>query len=462
MSQSTPWFGIDARRIGAALTLAGFALLTLRPVLAAAVGVELIAAAFLLWARASDDAIEQVPRWGWIRRPANALWLAYAIQAVFPALDPAQHGLLHASLPLAGANSALARDLSLLGGLEAAAIVWAGLELLAALPLTRPFSDLPGPFLSIRPWLPVLLPAAGFLVLWRHDAAWIGVERIQRAAVLLLALTALLAALRAFARRAWVACLRWLVIIDCALGALLVASGSVGSGVSLMLWLAAFGAHTFLLAGELRGSAPRRGAGLTRLWRMATWFALAALAWPAAVATGPSRIGFLGAAVFFCLAVTTALAAWLSVARLVRAEERRRVMRPGPAVTMSHVAASVVLVLVPAALLRAWWTGFEPGWITSAAALAPVVVGGWLALLARQRGQPLTGVIRRVAGRSRGLARSTYDIVIQLERRLMSLLGRGSSRIMNPLHDLHTGDAQEYLLFLVGLGVLAVVLPLLR
>ena len=31
-----------------------------------------------------------------------------------------------------------------------------------------------------------------------------------------------------------------------------------------------------------------------------------------------------------------------------------------------------------------------------------------------------------------------------------------------PLRDLHTGDAQEYLLFLVGLAVLALVLPLLR
>jgi hypothetical protein len=31
-----------------------------------------------------------------------------------------------------------------------------------------------------------------------------------------------------------------------------------------------------------------------------------------------------------------------------------------------------------------------------------------------------------------------------------------------PSRDLHTGDAQEYLLFLVGLSVLALVLPLLR
>ena len=31
-----------------------------------------------------------------------------------------------------------------------------------------------------------------------------------------------------------------------------------------------------------------------------------------------------------------------------------------------------------------------------------------------------------------------------------------------PLRDLHTGDAQEYLLFLVGVAVLALLLPLLR
>jgi len=45
---------------------------------------------------------------------------------------------------------------------------------------------------------------------------------------------------------------------------------------------------------------------------------------------------------------------------------------------------------------------------------------------------------------------------------VLGALRRAIRAMTGPLHDLHTGDAQEYLLFLVGLAVLAVVLPLLR
>ena len=42
----------------------------------------------------------------------------------------------------------------------------------------------------------------------------------------------------------------------------------------------------------------------------------------------------------------------------------------------------------------------------------------------------------------------------------------GATRLVRvlatPLRDLHTGDAQEYVLFLVGVAVLAILLPLLR
>jgi hypothetical protein len=42
----------------------------------------------------------------------------------------------------------------------------------------------------------------------------------------------------------------------------------------------------------------------------------------------------------------------------------------------------------------------------------------------------------------------------------------GAARLVRvlatPLRDLHTGDAQEYVLFLVGVAVLAILLPLLR
>ena len=73
---------------------------------------------------------------------------------------------------------------------DAIAVVWAGLELLAALPLARPFSDLPGPLLPIRPWLPVILPAAGFAVLWRQAPHWTQVAEVRTATEVLLVLTA--------------------------------------------------------------------------------------------------------------------------------------------------------------------------------------------------------------------------------------------------------------------------------
>src|SRR5439155_20337020 len=138
---------------------AGLTLVSLPRVVGAALGVEALAAAFWLWGRAASDATDQVPRWAWLRRPATALWLAAAAQATAAALGPEP--------PAAASGTVeMRRWIGALGTL------WAGLELLAALPLARPYSDLPGPFLKMRPWLPVLLPAAGFLVLWRHAPAW--------------------------------------------------------------------------------------------------------------------------------------------------------------------------------------------------------------------------------------------------------------------------------------------------
>ena len=48
------------------------------------------------------------------------------------------------------------------------------------------------------------------------------------------------------------------------------------------------------------------------------------------------------------------------------------------------------------------------------------------------------------------------------ERRIVDTLGGALRAVVAPMRDLHTGDAQEYLLFLVGLSVLALVLPFLR
>jgi hypothetical protein len=44
----------------------------------------------------------------------------------------------------------------------------------------------------------------------------------------------------------------------------------------------------------------------------------------------------------------------------------------------------------------------------------------------------------------------------------MALLARLGRASLAPTRDVHTGDAQEYLLFLVGLSVLALLIPVLR
>jgi hypothetical protein len=53
-------------------------------------------------------------------------------------------------------------------------------------------------------------------------------------------------------------------------------------------------------------------------------------------------------------------------------------------------------------------------------------------------------------------------LIVDLERRALMVPGRLGRALLGASRDLHTGDAQEYLLFLVGLSVLAVLLPLLR
>ncbi len=453
----------DPRRLGIALCIVGAALLWVRSLLAGAIGIELIGAAFWCWARAADDAPEQVMRWSWVRRPATALWLAFAIHAAFPVLAHG-HG---PPLPARGVLQAMHGGatvawVALFRVIEAGAVVWAGLELLAALPMARAFSDLPGPFLGTRIWLPALLPAAGFAVLWRQSEHWIDVPFVRLTAMVLLTVTAVLAVLRAYARRSWTASLRWLVVTDCALAALLVAGNRVTPLASLLLWFAACGTHVFLLVGELRGSAPRRGVQLTRLWRAASWTALASLAWPAMIAHGvrPSRVNAL---IVPGIAIATAIAAWLSVARMHSAEERRKVMRPDPALTSSHAAAIAVLMLGPLALAVAWWGGFEPPWRSSLLALAPAAVGGWLAVLARQtRTRAVWERLGTQGDAPRALAQRIFELVVHVERRVLAALRQVTGGVTGAIHDLHTGDAQEYLLFLVGLGVLAMVLPLLR
>ena len=452
---------------GMLLCVPGLLLLWWPSLWAAALGLELVATAFWWWARAAPDPSREIPRWAWLRRPAAALWLAAALHAAVP-------GLSHQS-------AWFRQSLELWRHVDAIAVVWAGLELLAALPLARPFSDLPGPLLPIRPWLPVILPAAGFAVLWRQAPHWTQVPEVRTATEVLLVLTAVLATLRAFGRRRWTASLRWLVVADCAMAVLLITVGAVLPGVVLMLWIAACGGHAFLLAGELRGAAPRRGVILSLMWRVSTFAASAALTWPALVTLFPTSAEKLRAFDFPAAAFATMLTAWINVGRIVEAPERRTLMRADPAVTFSHLGALIALVTAPVAILGALVTGFHPPLFVALVSLIPAFLGGALALWSRRQavagvaaepepsepaegGTAFEGVAPPAhAGVAlRQFARVTFNVVVTLERVVVSFFARLAHVVTSPLRDLNSGDAQDYLLFLVGLSVLILVLPLLR
>ena len=439
---ASPW---GSRATGAVLCGLGMVLATLQWLAAAALGLELLALGFWCWARATPDRDEQLPRWGWLRRPAGALWLAAACEAVLGASPDASPAVRPISMVLA------------------AAVVWAGLELLAALPLTRPFSDRPGPLPGVGPWLPVLLPAAGFVVLWRHALDWVSVPTVRTTAMFLLVVTALLAALRAFSRRRWVASLRWLSVADSAFAATLVALHLVTPAVSLALWLASSGSRAVLLAGELRGAQPRREPTSQELWRLAGWVSSTALSWPviATLGFGPSGLRHRGYAV--AMAVANMFVSWVVVRGLVEAPERRAIVRREVAVPLSQLAAVVAMMLSFGALALAWWSGFEPEWPGGAIALLPALIVGSAAwCLARGS---LSFVVSRweaVGVVARGAAAGVFRLVVTLERKLAWLLAAVGRALIAPSRDLHTGDAQEYLLLLLGISVLALVLPLLR
>lgn len=433
------------RLAGGSLCAAGIALIALPARFAPALGVELLAAGFWWWARAGDDPARQVPRWRWLRRPATALWLAAAIEVALPGSS--------GGFPVPPAT------LAFWSRVEAIAVVWAALELLAALPLARPFSDLPGPLLAHGAWLPALLPAAGFLLLWRQAPRWLDVDEVREAAAVLLLLTAALAALRAYGRRRWTAGLRWLVVFDGALAGVLVSSRAVPPWIAAVLWLAACGTHAYLLAAELGGATPRRGPVLAMLWRTTAWISTTALGWPLLAAAGglsPRR----AVLALVCGGVPIALASWVNVARLVEAPERRTLTRAGSGLTLSRLAPVVMLAGVPLALASAWWVGFAPSGFFALLAFVPAALGGALGLLAVRPAEAGRGA--RAGQISQRLARRLFGFVVGLERALVMGAVRLVRALAIPLRDLHTGDAQEYVLFLVGVAVLAILLPLLR
>ncbi len=454
-----------------ALALA-LVLLAAPGLLRAALGAELVAAAFWLWSRLGDDRREQLARWGWLRRPATALWLAAALSLALPVPrfrsfevppDATVVGPQLAPSPVAEARDPLAP----LRAAQALAVLWAGLELLAALPLSRPYPDLTGPLPNAGAWLPAALPAAGFLVLWRQADVWTSAPWLREVAEVALLLAAALAVLRAYTRRSWTASLRWLAVFDSAIAGLVVATDAVPREVAFLLWFAAAGGRLLALAAEIRGAAGRRGPRLASLWRAAGWTAGAALAWPLL-----ARVGFADGRTypipFVLVGAPVYLAASLSLRRLVEVPERRALARPDPARVASVGAAIVTLALGPVALVLAWWIGWEISFPSGLVALMPML----LALVPRRPAPAdadasahAPAVVRAsiaAGATARDFALRVFRSVTAAERGVAAVVG-GLLRVLGaPLRDLHTGDAQEYLLFLVGVAVLALLLPLLR
>lgn len=439
---------------------AGVALLLSGSLPWTAAGLEAVSIGFWLWSRDSRDAGEQLARWAWLRRPATALWLAAGLAAVLPAGPGAMVAapgppLLTAALP------ASARDPWLpLRALEAFAVLWAGLELLGASPTNRPYPDLPGPRGGLGPWLTALLPGAGFLVLWRLLPVWTVAPLVREIATLALVFGAGVAVLRAYVRRTWSASLRWLAVADCAVAALLVPVADVPPWSALLLWVGAFGGRLVALAGELHGAVIRRGHDVARLWRYATWLASTCLTWPLLVALG-FRGGRIEPIAFALLALPVALATSLALRRPAEAPERRLAPRVDPVRGASLAGAVIVLLTGPAALVTAWWRGFEASFPGAIVALLPSLV----AFLPRAAA-PVPAADAEPAAEAprwaRELAVSVFRGLTAFERQLSGAIGALLRGLGAPARDLHTGDAQEYLLFLVGVALLALAIPLLR
>lgn len=459
---------------GAICATLGVIMLMLPGIAWAALGVELVALAFWLWARALPDRAEQMARWAWLRRPAMALWLAAALfmalpelrMAYMPVVGGASSGPL--SLPtFVPAPLPMMRDpMLLLRTLASLAVLWAGLELMAALPLSRPFPDLTGPARPIGPWLTALLPVTGFLILWRQASLWTGAPLVREVATLALVFAALLAALRAYTRRSLTATLRWLVVYDSTLASLLVARDVVPGEVAALLWLGAAGGRLIALAAELRGKAVRRGANLTRLWRVAGWCAGTALAWPLLCDAGFANRQF-HLLEFGVLAAPVFLASALWLKRVVEAPERRSMVRPEDrAPRVSGAGAVVTLIVGPASLGWAWWHGFEVGWPGALLALVPSALAWWpvrrIEHVATAETEASAAASESAGPGPRDFALSTFRAVTVVERQLAAAIAGVARALGAPARDLHSGDAQEYLLFLVGVAVLALLLPLLR
>jgi hypothetical protein len=227
--------------------------------------------------------------------------------------------------------------------------------------------------------------------------------------------------------------------------------------------MGACGGHALLLAGELSGAGARRAAQPRGLWRLAVWIALASLSLPVIATLGFGVAGAANLILALVAAVAVAFASLVSVRRIVPAPDRRTILRRESAVPLVQVGALGVLIAGPLALLFSWWAGFEPRALDALASLVPAAVGGWAAGLVANPLSPLqTTWVTRFGKASRYVALVLFHGLLAIEAALRGLLRRIALAFGAPARDLHTGDAQEFLLFLAGVAVLAVVLPLLR
>ncbi len=413
-----------------------------------AVGVEALATAFWLWARRQESASIQVQRWRWLRRPASAMWLAFGLTtvgALVPTLIPPGRG---AGLPEAVHWAA------------AAAALWAALDLMAALPVARPYPDWQGPHAGQGPWLTLAAPLIGLGVLWRTSDLWGPLPELRTVAAATLLFCALIAAIRAFGRVQWLSSLRWLAVADTALGGVLLSLGVVPQPAALLLAGAAIGARAVLIVSELHGAASRRGSAFTALWRVVTWSAGGGLAWAVALSLGeaPRGLAALGLAP---LGLVAAIAAGVAVSRLVPAPERRSLSRLGGGSFRLAVLGVVLLWCVAAGIASVLRATFPVLDRSQLAVLIAVAAGGLLGGLGLHLTGPLVRHVEGAEKRTRLLARSTFQSLVRSERALIRLVSETGGRLLLPLRDLHTGDAQEYLLLLLALAVAALLLPFL-
>src|SRR5262249_40715596 len=166
---------------------------------------------------------------------------------------------------------------------------------------------------------------------------------------------------------------------------------------------------------------------------------------------------------FFVLAAPVLLASALWLNRVVEAPERRSMARREDRVPrVSRLGAVATLLAGPASLAWARAQGWSVSSTAGFFAAIPAVLAWWP--VRRLLPAPEAGGAGResVAGGPRDFALSTFRAVAVIERQGAAAIATVARALGAPARDLHSGDAQEYLLFLVGVAVLPLLLPLLR